>query len=143
MTRTDVYVARCIINAQQHSDVGKGIMPTFLNNTEKRKAIHSGYMGKTEYILNALNILTKSKSRIFNFFVEEVDDQNGYPSVLTYFEFRIDGIGHGQVSFHTPLGSSGCEKIKKYCGKGRKTHWDHKLDGSRKSCGILEEAITM
>lgn len=145
MTKKDKYIARCIINAQNCSDAGKYIAPVLLNRHDQQKAKHSKYIGKTRYILNALDVLSKTKGSMFTFYVRTTRDQNGYPSVLTYFEFKIGEERH-QVSFHTPIGSltwDDGEHFNKYIGKGRRTHWNHDLNGSIKSCFILQEVITM
>ena len=61
-------------------------------------------------------------------------DQNGYPSYISYFDFKINGKRY-QVSFHTPKNLG--KKLEKYVSTGRKTRWDRNPGGSVTACEKL------
>ena len=97
-----------------------------------------GYGTKDGYILQAIRLISSRKESGYNFYVEAAPDQNGYDSYVIYFDFKIEGKRH-QVSFHT----FSDKKFAAYVGKGRKTHWDHNLGGSRESCHLLIEKYNL
>lgn len=101
--------------------------------TEKNYAQSKGYNAKEEFILKSINLIRKNKTQ-FNYWVEAAADQNGYPSYISYFDFKIDGKRY-QVSFHTPK-SLGM-KLEKYVSTGRKTRWDKNPGGSIMGCQAL------
>ena len=132
-TSTNLAIAKFIIAAQAASDAGKDIRE--IDGRCARHARHDKYACKPGYIVKAIEIIRNSNSD-FRYYVEEKGDQNNYPSVVAYFEFKLDDERH-QVSFHTPANRAGV--LKKYSNTGRKTRWDGDCGGSRKSCLRLKE----
>ena len=111
-------IARLLVLAQIASDYGKN--GSELAIVGDKKAIKLGYAIKVAYIKKALEIIDSCNPSAFNYYVKEEGDQNGYPSVLTYFDISINGERY-QMSFHTPLNKA--NEIAKWVGKGRPTHW--------------------
>lgn len=108
----------------------------FTNPEFAAKAERFGYSEKTAYILKALRLINSNRRCGWNYWVERTADQNGYSSIITYFEYKNDGTDELQISFHTPFNKSPVELDKMAYGKkGRRCHWDRK--GSRKNCQIL------
>jgi hypothetical protein len=132
-TSTNMAIAKYIVAAQAASDAGKGIKE--IDGRCARHSKHDKYACKPAYIVKAIDLICTSKSD-FRYYVAETDDQNGYPSIIVYFEFKIDGERY-QVSFHTPSRRAGV--LTKYSNTGRKTRWDKKYGGSRTSCLKLME----
>ena len=119
----DERIARNIIKAQIASDSGKSQSNrTGAKNQIARGAERFGYDAKTFFILDALRLIRSNKNSMFHYYVTELTaDQNGYDSIIVYFDFNIDGKRY-QVSFHTPYHQVSNE-LMKMCGTGRKTHW--------------------
>ena len=119
----DERIARYIIKAQISSDAGKYIR----NDTGSRYRIARspekfGYDMKTWYIYQALKLIRSNKQSMFNYYVTDyTPDQNGHSSIITYFDFNIDGKRY-QISFHTPEEKIPIELLR-MCGTGRKTRW--------------------
>lgn len=109
----------------------------FTNPDFATKAERFGYSEKTTYILKALHLINSNRRCGWNYWVKRTADQNGYSSVITYFEYKNDDGGDKlQISFHTPFSKSPFELDKMANKKkGRVCHWDQK--GSRKNCQIL------
>ena len=127
-------IARLVILAQDASDAGKYINELELSSS-KRYTQSQGYSAKNVYILKAIQHITRSKPCGWNFYVDaDKPDQNGYRSVITYFQYKLDGVRY-EVSFHTPYDQA--KYLKPYFGKGRKTHWNRKITGSREDCQTL------
>ena len=124
-----------IIDAQRASDGGKGIMAL-----PENWASAAGYAAKPVLIRKALQIIDSHPRMGINYYVLSEDDQNGYPSILVYFEFKVDGK-RCQVSFHNPSNPETFQTLGKWVGKGRPTRWN-KLDvGSRQACfEVLERS---
>ena len=103
--------------AQRASDAGKGIyeLPTA---SKTKYADRFRYTAKERYIVLALGILTSVKHSGWRFYVVRTPDQNGYASVITYFEYEDK-----QISFHTPLNKA--DNLIQYIGRGTYTEWDH------------------
>ena len=128
-------IASLIYRAQKSSDAGKGIYPESEIHMD-RSAIHYGYAVKVDCIRDAIRLITCSRSQ-FNYYVQaDVPDQNGYASVITYFEFKLNGI-RKQVSFHTPW--SLATQLKPYFNTGRKTRWNRIPGGSYRATEELKE----
>jgi hypothetical protein len=119
----DERIARNIIKAQIASDSGKDIENrTGAKNQVARGPERFGYDAKTYCILQALKLIRTNKNSMFNYYVtEKTADQNGYGSIIVYFDFNIDKKRY-QISFHTPYNQVPDEMMK-MCGTGRKTHW--------------------
>ena len=100
---------------------------------EKNYAQTKGYDAKEEFILKSINLIRKNKTH-FNYWVTKDSDQNGYPSYISYFDFKINGKRY-QVSFHTPNNLG--KKLQKYVSTGRKTRWDRNIGGSVMACQAL------
>ena len=75
-----------------------------------------------------------SKEQSFHYWIENTPDQNGYDSVIVYFDFKIDGKRH-QISFHTPMNQVKGVLVKNKTG--RKTRWDKEIGGSREAAYLL------
>lgn len=139
-------IAKAITDAQIASDSGKGI--DSLTNVKSRGARHCGYDLKVVYIIRAIELINSSKTH-FKYYVERRSDQNGYPSIIVYFMASVSkkaiyGYGTGcresiQISFHTPINLAG--DLLPYIGKGTKTHWNHKIGGSRDGAEKLAMAF--
>ena len=113
-------IARAIVSAQIASDAGKGIFDLALKNSRARSALHHAYGIKPDMIIRAIQLISSQSRGMFNFFVDYTLDQNGFPSVLVYFDFKIFGERY-QVSFHTPEDLA--DDLIPLAGKGRPTRW--------------------
>ena len=136
-SRINREIAKAIISAQMSSDGGKDIATVNCNKGLKRGPYYMGYALKDTYILRALKMIMSTKND-FSFYVKEEPDQNGYASVLVYFEYNYGG--KRQVSFHTPARKAG--DLYKFVGKGRKTHWNG-AHTSRANCELLAELFKL
>ena len=134
-----IFVIKAICKAQIASDAGKGIYALSCKND--KNAVNTAYLSKENYILQALGVLTKSKVTNINYWCEKTGDQNGYPSIIVYFDIKINNE-RKQVSFHTPLNRAS-EKLLKYVSTGRKTRWDKKIGGSQDTCRQLIEEFNL
>ena len=123
-------IARNIILAQAASDSGK-YRDSII---ETRGTTKMGYAVKPIYIKRAIDSINATRKCKFTYWVVKEGDQNGYPSVLVYFEFRM-GKEVGQVSFHNPVNSA--DILYKYIGKGTPTEWNRKPGGSSECCAWL------
>lgn len=97
------------------------------------KADDFGYDAKAQYILKAILLINSNRRCGWNYWVKRTPDQHGYSSIITYFEYKNDGIKL-QISFHTPIGRAP-DSLIDLCGKGRRCHWDY--GSSRNNCQIL------
>ena len=133
-SKSDRQIARAIVMAQLASDAGKrGGMWDKWESQETpvscKGAAVLRYGLKPTEIIRALRMIDSSTETVWRYYVEQVPDQNGYPSVLVYFETKdVDGK-RLQISFHSPLGKAG--KLTRWIGKGRKTRWVKQLGKSR------------
>ena len=131
----DKYIAKAICQAQIASDKGKGLYNIGLKNNSDREASYSGYGCKEKYILSAITMIRKTHSNVFNYYCIKDNDQNGYDSIITYFDIKLPE-GRFQVSFHTPYSKSS-DELDKLVGTGRKTRWNKKYGGSIEGCEAL------
>ena len=134
-----IFVIKAICKAQIASDAGKGIYALTCKND--KNAVNTAYLSKENYILQALGVLTKSKLTNINYWCEKTGDQNGYPSIIVYFDIKINNE-RKQVSFHTPLNRAS-EKLLKYVSPGRKPRGDKKIGGSQDTCRHLIEEFNL
>ena len=134
-----IFVIKAICKAQIASDAGKGIHTLICKND--KHAVNTAYLSKENYILQALGVLTNSKVTNINYWCEKAGDQNGYPSIIVYFDIKINNE-RKQVSFHTPLNRAS-ETLLKYVSTGRKTRWDKKIGGSQDTCRQLIEEFNL
>ena len=134
----DALVARAIVNAQAASDSGKGM--DRLRYRKDTSVKNAGYRAKVACICSALKMLDGYKSTCFHYYVMEAGDQNGYLSILVYFDISLPNGERCQVSFHNPYGSS--QKLIPYIGKGRVTRW-RKSTPSVESCEKLITAFDL
>lgn len=134
-----IFIIKAICKAQIASDAGKGIYA--LTCKHDKNAVNTAYLSKENYILQALGVLTKSKHTNINYWCEQTGDQNGYPSIIVYFDIKINNE-RKQVSFHTPLNRAS-ETLLKYVSTGRKTRWDNKIGGSQDTCRQLIEEFNL
>ena len=134
-----IFVIKAICKAQIASDAGKGIYK--LACKKDKNAVNTAYLSKENYILQALGVLTKSKVTNINYWCEKAGDQNGCPSIIVYFDIKINNE-RKQVSFHTPLNRAS-ENLLKYVSTGRKTRWDKKIGGSQDTCRQLIEEFNL
>ena len=130
MCKVDTLIAKCLVKAQTASDGGKHIDTIYGRDNHNKKAVsHMGYGLKTAMILRAIKLISNSRSS-FTYYVITADDQNGYPSIITYFQWYLpaDVVYNGkkqiQISFHTPLNMA--NDLMPYVGKGFKVEWDRK-----------------
>ena len=129
-------IAKAICQAQIASDAGKYIYEISpMKNRADASATRYKYRVKEDFILSALRMIRSSRSSMFNYYCVQEADQNGYPSVVVYFDCKMPD-GRCQVSFHTPLNKASDELVK-MCGSGRKTRWDKMIGGSRVACQAM------
>ena len=120
------YALREIALSQVASDAGKGIR-TNLSPIGSRPTQRKRYVTKVMHQENAIKALSRMPRCGVNYYVERKEDQNGYPSILVYFDIAAGVIGNEerlQISFHNPVGRA--ESLANYVGKGRKCRWDKK-----------------
>lgn len=123
-------IAIYIISAQIASDAGKQIFELNIGHLT-RCPKHFGYQIKSWYLVQAINLIRKNQTD-FHYWISEIEgDQNGFPSLITYFDWKIDGKRY-QASFHTPLNQVPPEMMG-MAGSGRKTRWA-KETSSRDTC---------
>lgn len=142
MTDVNKLIAKAICQAQIASDSGKYKDETFrIKNGAGKSASKYGYTVKEDFIVKALTMIRTSKS-MFNYFSVKDKDQNGYDSIITYFDFKIYGERY-QVSFHTPLNKASKE-LCKTVGTGRETRWNkNKTSTSTDACQALIEYFNL
>lgn len=128
-----------ICDAQIASDSGKGIEDIPVRTNSNDKALEAGYKKKEHYILAALKAIDKHPPCGINYYVQRTGDQNGYPSVLVYFDIKLDGQ-RLQVSFHNPYNRTS-QELDNYIGKGRPTRWTGEIGGSRKAVFKIQEYL--
>lgn len=132
-------IARYIILAQTASDAGKGIEFRYIERNCTRGAQKFGYDAKLWYILKAISLIRTCDQSMFRYYVTgNTPDQNGYDSVLVYFDVKLKGERR-QISFHTPWSEAEGSPLKLLMGSGRKTRWDGKVGGSSDTCYDLAE----
>lgn len=127
-------IARKVVLAQDASDAGKNITSLSMNTSTAYSS--KGYAAKNTYILAALKEISTTKPCGWNFYVmPDQKDQNGYWSVITYFQYKSSTGVRYEISFHTPANQA--EFLRPYFNKGRKTHWNGSPGGSRQDCQEL------
>lgn len=99
-------IIKNIILAQVASDAGKGIYELYKKTPpslkkEVKTAEHFKYRRKDVYIQNAIKIINTTPRCGINYWCIKALDQNGYPSVITYFDIKVNEQRY-QVSFHSP-----------------------------------------
>lgn len=124
---------RIIVNAQRASDGGKGISQLGYNWATKK-----GYSVKPLLIAQALRIIDSHPHMGINYYVTSEPDQNGYGSVLVYFEIKENGE-RLQISFHNP--HSLASELYPWINKGRTTRWNGEYGGSRRACSIIDQSL--
>ena len=134
MADINALIAKAICQAQIASDRGKRKSNLYLKNGCGRFSKKYGYAVKQDFIIKAINIIKTSRNN-FNYYVKKEADQNGYPSIVTYFDVKIEGNRY-QVSFHTPLNKASNELIN-LVGSGRNTRWDKEIGGSITACQVM------
>lgn len=132
-------IARNVVLAQVASDSGKKLEAT-VEVKGSRGAKDLGYGLKVNYIMTAIKLIRKNKTQ-FSYWVESAPDQNGYGSVIVYFEFQLWGEIL-QVSFHTPE-SLVPREMWKLVNTGRPTVWNGIIGGSRTCCEKLKEVFEL
>lgn len=104
-----------ILKAQEMNSLAKA----------KEEKKHFFYKQKEIYIKKALNELKTKRHSNVSYKIEKKPDQNGYPSNIIYFEFKVKGKLY-QFSFHQPRGNKkpqGDLKIK----------WDRCIGGCQQA----------
>ena len=134
-------IAIHIISAQIASDAGKGIYELAPSTHKFRTPRHFGYSVKTWYIMTAINLIRNHQTG-FNYYLSDIeDDQNGYDSIIAYFDFKINNKRY-QVSFHTPYSQIPPEMME-MSGSGRKTRWRKNHESSRYACEMLNQHFNL
>lgn len=141
MIDKDRLIVKAICQAQIASDAGKYQHWLYLHNGASRFAHRYGYAVKPSFIMKAIKLIETNRRGIVNYYVEKGDDQNGYMSILVYFDIRVDDRRY-QVSFHTPYNKAPKE-LKDKIGKGRKTRWAKETCGSARACLALVEYFNL
>lgn len=132
-------ISKNIVLAQISSDTGKQL-ETDLEVKGSRGAKSLGYGLKVKYIMTAIKLIRKNKTQ-FSYWVEASPDQNGYSSVVVYFEFPLWG-NMLQVSFHTPENLVPRE-MWRLVNTGKYTSWNGIIGGSRACCETLKEVFNL
>lgn len=127
--RTKVFQA--IVDAQRASDAGKDIY-----YLPENWASLNGYSPKASRISYALHIIDTHPPMGIIYYSKFEKDQNGYNSIVVYFEWKDDNGRRQQVSFHNPLIPQ-TEVLEKWVDKGRPTRWNKRIGGSRGACSSL------
>jgi hypothetical protein len=136
-------IAKAIVQAQIASDAGKNIQSSYgfrAHGHMYRSPEYFGYDMKADMILRAIKLIDSTKT-YFRYYVVKAKDQNGYPSIIAYFQYKHPkkSIGTMQISFHTPINKAG--ELKDYIGKGTPMRWDKQIGGSQKAYDILAETF--
>ena len=146
MSRCVNYILREILLAQAASDSGKYHESDLMSYTSgirgAYKTLSLGYGRKPEHQVRAIEAINKIPRCGINWNVIMEADQNGYPSVLVYFEIARGVIGNEkrlQVSFHNPIREKAV--FSSFIGKGRKTRWNHEIGGSVKACRQISKYL--
>ena len=135
---------RMIIYAQAASDGGKCIydLQNELEGTKMERGAtacaRAGYREKLPLIIKALQLCNNNPERIVTYCVKKTPDQNGYRSILVYFDIKLEDGRRLQVSFHNPLWKA--EELLPYVNKGRTTRW-RKVPDSHESAVTAARAI--
>jgi hypothetical protein len=132
-------IAKAIIAAQTASDSGKWLDRQIMSGHNNRAPQNQGYSVKTAFIVRALSLIDGRKTDFRYYVTGMVPDQNGYASVLVYFQFRNDAGKKYQISFHTP--QSEWKALHHWCGKGTPMRWDRKV--SFASCHELAKKYNL
>lgn len=136
MPDIDRMIAKAVIKAQIASDAGKGNYWSIdASKRVCRHPLNTAYGCKPGYILNAVRMIRSSENSMFSYYIEYCPDQNGFDSILVYFEWKIEGRRY-QCSFHTPYNRAPKE-LKNMAGSGRKTRWNRITGGSQDACQAL------
>ena len=141
MMKLEREIAKAIVRAQMASDRGKGISELYRKGSSRlsRGAKELGYSIKVDYLITAIKLIRGNRQSVFHYYVEDCEDQNGYPSVLVYFDCRLPD-GRVQVSFHSPKNKA--DDLEPYIGSGRRTHW-RKSVCSREACKRLMKCYNL
>ena len=137
------FILREIALAQASSDAGKGISAKSFNRIGGRNTARKGYADKVTHQVRAITAISKTPRCGINYYVIREGDQNGFPSVLVYFEIKRGVVGNNeplQLSFHNPQWCS--SPLVRFVGKGRPTRWDHQLGGSRKAASLIADYLS-
>ena len=130
-------IARLVCLAQDASDSGKFESVLTFRNTNNAVAHKHGYSVKTAYIMKAVKLINSNPRCGWNYYISgQTPDQNGYKSVIVYFEYKDDGNHRYQISFHTPWDLIPTS-METQMTKGRNTRWNHNIGGSRYNCQRL------
>ena len=131
-------IIKNIILAQIASDGGKNIK-TLQNMKGAKEASKKGYAVKDKYIKTAITLINTTPMSGINYYVEEKPDQNGYPSMVIYFDIKLNEKRY-QISFHSPKNRT---TLSHFCSKGRKTRWTKEINGSREACIELASILSL
>lgn len=104
-----------ILKAQEFSDLAK----------IKEEKKYFFYNKKEIYIKKALNELKNQRHSNVSYKIEKGPDQNGYPSNIIYFEFKVKGELY-QFSFHQPRG-------KKLPQGNSSIKWNRRIGGCQQA----------
>lgn len=124
------YIAKQIVFAQSASNVGKDLFRDY----DSRGTLYCGYDIKPQYIKRAIDAINSTSKTRFTYYVVSEPDQNGYASILVYFEWK-GPLGLNQVSFHNPPRTA--PVLGKYLGKGTPTGWNGIRGGSLRAVEYL------
>lgn len=136
-------IALEVVLAQICSDAGKGVEEvTITNERWLQGARWQGYRAKTAHILRAVTLINSAPLGAWRYYIVKQADQNGYQSVLVYFEHHSKECGRLQISFHTPFDGAP-RALRALVGRGRKTRWDKNFGGSREACKSLVSTLKL
>ena len=135
MTQTE-RIGKLIRLAQIASDGGKSIRTSLIRTEEEEMVYLAGYSAKDTLILQAIQLIARSKDRTYRFSVTEGPDQNGNTSFIVYFDFKIEGKRE-QISFH-----SFNKKLRKFVKNSRASTWS-KDTSSRETAIRLSRGVSI
>lgn len=91
MNNIDKIIIHHILEAQKYSDAAK--------RAESYTSAQAIYKLKDRHLVEAVRSLEGARNSRISWKIEHKPDQNGHPSIIVYFEFKIQGK-QIQFSFH-------------------------------------------
>lgn len=99
MKKYDQKIINLIIKAVKSNEQAHSLYSCFEEEAEEKKAF---YEAKEKAYSLAIKMLDGAKHSAIHYYKCATNDQNGYPSVLIYFQWKEAGKLF-QFSFHKPL----------------------------------------
>lgn len=135
MMTTKEKIIRAIIMAQIASDAGKGIHALHINRCGKPGK--TGYKSKEEYQIQAIKLIDSDPDCGISYYVSRHKDQNGYPSIVVYFDIVLEEDDRYQIAFHNPPRQA--IHLRSYVGHGKKINRIHRFGGADTCARLIDE----